>query len=159
MGMSISDLMGDKGSGGGSSQSPHVSELEFDSMDTMGDASIKALIDQWRERPLCFKSNGELIIVIPRDISYVESRGRLLKIHLIGVEEPVSGYFTIRRLRQLLPTSFVQCHKSYLVNLAHIFKLSGDAVVLRSGEMVPVSQRRRADLVKRIGIYARDVAE
>ena len=42
-----------------------------------------------------------------------------------------------------LPASFIQCHKSFLVNMDHVKELKADSVVLSSNQVVPVSQKRR----------------
>lgn len=113
--------------------------------------------DKALERPLCLHHGRELYLVTPTSIRYVESRARVLKLHVADAEEPVSVYMTIAQLERELPETFVQCHKSYLVNLDYVFKLSGDAITLRTGEKIPVSQRKRSELVSCLCRYGREV--
>lgn len=47
---------------------------------------------------------------------------------------------------QLPGNLFYRCHKTYLVNLRHIKGLEHHVVVLKSGEKLPVSRRKWADL-------------
>lgn len=42
-----------------------------------------------------------------------------------------------------LPASFIQCHKSFLVNMDHVKELKADSAVLSSNQVVSVSQKRR----------------
>ena len=47
-------------------------------------------------------------------------------------------------IKRLTPGMFVQCHKSYIVNLDHIQELrwADDLIVLENGEELPISRRR-----------------
>lgn len=72
-------------------------------------------------------------------IAYIESDGRKARIHCRdGVFET---YAKLSDLLGLLPTSFVQCHKSFLVNLDHVARIEPDKFLLKSDEEVPVSRR------------------
>ena len=55
-------------------------------------------------------------------------------------------YATLGQMLDMLPECFVQCHKSYLVNMACIVELRPGSVLLRSGREVPVSQRQRTSV-------------
>lgn len=89
-----------------------------------------------------------------RDITYVEAFGKRLVIHtdsaLSGVNaEPVSGYTLSRILSLIDDPSFVQCHKSYIVNknhIAQIHKTERQIVLKGSGEKIPVGNKYQADL-------------
>lgn len=47
---------------------------------------------------------------------------------------------------------FFRCHKSYLVNMRQISKISTNTITLTTGETIPVSKYRRKDF---LGTYAR----
>lgn len=42
----------------------------------------------------------------------------------------------------MLDSRFVQCHKSFIVNLSCAVELKADSIVLYNGESVPVSARK-----------------
>lgn len=115
-----------------------------------------------RTRPLCLKHAGTIYMVSPDEITYAESRGRTLSIYTKDEGAPPVGpirvTMTLEHLRRLLPDSFVQCHKSFLVNLAQVSQLSDDTITLRGGSTVPVSQRRRAAVLQQLLGYGRCVA-
>lgn len=48
---------------------------------------------------------------------------------------------SIAQLAERLGTDFVCCHRSYLVNLAHIGAIGKDGIVLDGGGTIPVSRR------------------
>lgn len=107
------------------------------------DALAKALanVEKLRERPLAVRANGHELLLYPQKISYLESDRRKVRIHTGA--EIVETYGSLADLARKLPASFVQCHKSFLVNMAFIAELRADEAHLLSGECVPVSQRRR----------------
>lgn len=81
------------------------------------------------------------MLVEPSRISYIESDRRKVRIHA-GAEE-IEAYASLSDLAAELPASFIQCHKSFLVNMDHVKELKADSVVLSSNQVVPVSQKRR----------------
>ncbi|MEF2656256.1 MAG: LytTR family DNA-binding domain-containing protein [Eggerthellaceae bacterium] len=77
------------------------------------------------------------------DIAYVESLRRKLRIH--AVNEVIDVYGSLAYAASVLPDQFVQCHKSFIVNLDYVSELNKSAFVMASGEEVPVSQTKRKD--------------
>lgn len=93
------------------------------------------------ERPVMIKTRMGESVVSPHRISYVESDKRQLVIHL--VEGTLRTYGKLSDLIDLLPGRFIQCHKSFLVNLGYVAGMGREELVLTTGEQVPVSQKRR----------------
>ncbi|HIW75932.1 MULTISPECIES: LytR/AlgR family response regulator transcription factor [Gordonibacter] len=113
-----------------------VNQRDFD------DALDKALSRLEAAHPsLVVRSGGRVVLVDPRKLAYVESDRRKAHLHLPG--EVIDTYAALADLIAELPSSFVQCHKSFLVNMDHIAELSQDSVRLMSGEVIPISQKRR----------------
>lgn len=112
-----------------------------------------------RMRPLCLRRSGSIYVVEPNDIVYAESHARTLSLHLRGMAgrpaQQLDLSISLDRLARLLPSWFVQCHKSFLVNLHYVSQCTDDHMVLKNGERVPVSQRRRAHVVQRLCDYGR----
>lgn len=96
------------------------------------------------ERPLRLRANGAERVVRPRDIRYVESDLRRVRVHLRdGVLE---SYGKLSDLERVLPRRFVRCHQSFLVNLDYVESLETSDVRLTGGETVPVSRRHRVEV-------------
>lgn len=77
--------------------------------------------------------------VLLADILYVSVSGRTSRIHLH--QEQVLTNRTLNQLaEQLPPERFFRCHRSYVVNGAHVRKLTGRTLELDNGEQVPVSE-------------------
>lgn len=53
---------------------------------------------------------------------------------------------SLSEIQRLLGADFIRCHRSYLVNLAHIARLSKTEVILDTGKILPLS-RNAAPLV------------
>lgn len=91
--------------------------------------------------PLAVRSEGRIVRVDPREITHIESKRRKAVIYTGG--EQLETYASLAGLLESLPGCFVQCHKSFLVNLSHVAELQRDGAVLFSDEVVPVSKKRR----------------
>jgi len=115
-----------------------------------------------RNRPLCLRYRGVIYLVRPSEIQYAENRARALLIYLDekshGESEPIAVNMSLEQFMQFLPGNFLQVHKSFLVNLDYVFMFANDAIVLRSGKTIPVSQRRRQYVIKEIYRYGRDIS-
>ncbi|QOX64901.1 response regulator transcription factor [Anoxybacterium hadale] len=76
-------------------------------------------------------------------IYYLESRGHQLTIHT--AEESLTCYERLENMKERLPRSFHQCHKSYLVNMDYIRLIQQQGILLKTGEKLPVSKAKYAD--------------
>jgi DNA-binding LytR/AlgR family response regulator len=63
--------------------------------------------------------------------------------------EPLLERFTLKELMEELPgINFLQIHKSYLVNVAHIKEIRSSHVWLSTNKFLPVSRTFKPELVK-----------
>ena len=106
------------------------------------DALEKAIvnIESGLTRPFGVKVGGRTIRVVPSEIEYIKSERRKVRIHL--TDSVIEVYESLGNIETMLPSVFIQCHKSYLVNLEKIVEMRCDGVDLVSGATIPVSQKR-----------------
>ncbi len=102
-----------------------------------------ALQDKSLELPLIAKTRQMSRTVYPAHVSCIESDLRKVRIHM--GEEVVEVYGKLSEMLKKLPRRFVQCHKSFAVNLGYVERLEKEYVVLATGERIPVSQKRRKE--------------
>lgn len=75
-------------------------------------------------------------------IRYLESQGRKLVFHC--QEGELTCYASLADYLPRLPPRFVQCHKSFCVNLDYVAALETSRLILDRDEPIPISQARRA---------------
>lgn len=98
------------------------------------------------------KTKDGLVSVPFSKIEYIENASRTLDVHLTD-GETVKSIF-IRKsfdeeIKQLLNSkSFLHVHKSFIVNLKYIKKLTSDSIIMESGKCIPVSKTRTAGVKK-----------
>lgn len=125
-------------------------EQDFD--DALDQALAVLAVEMFR--PFNVRSDGKVVSLLPRQISYIESDRRKLRIHM--GDRVVETYATIAEISEKLPDVFVQCHKSFLVNMDYIAEFGSGTLLLRTGESVPVSQKRRKDVREEFLTYIRN---
>lgn len=110
--------------------------------DDFADALDKALANLKARsmRPFGVKVGGRIIRVVPSDIEYIESDRRKVRIHT--AEGVIEAYESLSGIESKLPSVFVQCHKSFLVNMEKVVEMRSDGLDLVSGATIPVSQKR-----------------
>ena len=96
------------------------------------------------ETPLTLRAKGVERVVRPSDILYLESSLHALRVHT--AREVVETYGKLADVLSRLPRRFVRTHQSFAVNLDAVRSLESTAVMLVSGENVPVSRRMRASV-------------
>ncbi len=79
------------------------------------------------------------------EILYLESHRNTLTIHTLG--EKIKQNSTIKEALQRLPGKFIQCHKSYIVNLNRAFSIASDFITMDTGEKIPVSKKYRINIL------------
>lgn len=90
-------------------------------------------------RMLLVKKRQDQIFVPTDDILFLSVMGRKLTIKTLHDSIEVNG--SLSEYIKQLPKYFVQCHKSYCINLRHIRKIhSHNEVLLSNGENLPIGR-------------------
>ena len=94
---------------------------------------------------------GVIHVVSAVSLLYVESRGHVVR--LFTDEEHLESYDKLDNLTSQLDGRFLQCHKSYLVNLDRVRQFRGDSFLMENGAQIPISQSRRKEVRRRFLTY------
>jgi two-component system, LytTR family, response regulator len=95
---------------------------------------------------------GEQQTLALAEISFIESLGNYVRIHFTAKRIPLTVYGSLREmLEQLSGTSFIQIHKSFVLNTNAASQISGNTVLLTSGEQLPVGRKYQLLLTQHIG--------
>lgn len=118
---------------------------------------IKSRFDQsglLEEEPIMFETEGQRILLKPKEITYIESLDHKIKVKTQHYHD-LMIYKDLRSLEERLTSrGFFRCHRSYLVNTSYIkmidrIRYSYD-IVLNSGERIPLSRRHFTELKSRM---------
>lgn len=96
--------------------------------------------------PIAYK--GHTTFVAVEDIEYVESK--LRKVVIKTDADEFEMYATVADTVKALPESFVQVHKSFVVNLDAVTRIDSAQIVMRSGCTVPIGQRYKEAMKQRM---------
>ena len=94
---------------------------------------------------------GAIHVVSAVSLLYVESRGHIVR--LFTDEEQLESYEKLDNLTAQMDSRFLQCHKSYLVNLDRVRQFRGNCFLMENGTQVPISQSRRKEVRQRFLAY------
>ncbi len=104
-----------------------------------------------QEDYIFFKADYKIIKVNVSDIVYVESMSEYLKIYVSGETAPKLVLLSMAKLLEKLPeTRFVRVHRSYIVNLAHIWEVSRGVIEMDNGKTVPIGDSYRQGLLLKL---------
>ncbi len=101
---------------------------------------------------LMISANRQIQKVFLKDILYIESIGRIIKIHCNN--GTLETYEQIGILEDKLSDKFFfRCHKCFLVNLNFVDAFNKTEVRLENGEKIMLAKRRYEDFQKAILSY------
>lgn len=90
-------------------------------------------------QPVLINLNGENIRIPTDEIMVCESFA-----HTIVITTKTKTYearLSITEIEKMLDDSFIRCHRSYIVGIRHISRITKTDVILDSGKAVPLSRR------------------
>jgi len=87
-----------------------------------------------------FKSNNLDVVFHLNEITHFESYKRLVIVHLENNEKHEFYYKLSDLTNELKDKNFVLIHRSYLVNLQYIKKISSDETLLKTNVVLPISR-------------------
>ena len=108
------------------------------------DRAVAAI--QKAERAVLLPVAGEMRRLPVGQVAYVEAFS-----HTVAVTteaDTVQVKMPISEIEKLLGEGFIRCHRSYLVGLKHIARLSKTEVILDSGKALPLSRSAAASVHK-----------
>ena len=98
------------------------------------------------EEVLFLQINGEMIKLATNEIFYIEVFSHACTIYSKDGNFEVK--MSISELEAKLGESFIRVHRSYLVNIGQVKRISKTEVFLEDGMIVPLSRRKYADVNK-----------
>ena len=131
---------GKAGSIGISIRHPHTETAGPPPQPAEKPAETTAAAEQWED--YIINERDQHFVLRYAEIIFIEARGHYLLFHLAGAEEiPTLRAKLSDVLSSLPPTLFVQCHRSYAVNLLHIRRFTKNMILVSNGPSLPVSQK------------------
>ncbi len=98
-------------------------------------------------KKLCFSRGGGTVCFRPEEILFFESSYRKLYVHTDSGTEEL--YAIIDNVMEEAGGRFIQCHKSFLVNLDRVSSMEHKFFVMDNGEHVPISRGRAEETRKK----------
>lgn len=90
------------------------------------------------------------------EILYIESIRDYQYIHLKKEKEPLKVHWRMNQLEEGLKNfGFLRIHQGYLVNYRYIRKFGADTVELQNGSALPVSRRKRKEILQEYMRFSR----
>lgn len=92
---------------------------------------------------LFIKSEGRMVRIALNEIIYAEGMSEYVKLHLKAgdnekKEHSVITLYSMKKLEERLPGTFMRIHRSYIINLKCIGEVSRSRVTLNNGTVLPI---------------------
>ena len=107
-----------------------------------GMASVQSQVDY-----IFVKSGYKLVKIFLTDILYVE--GMRDYQYIVTQKEKVVASHSISELENVLPDSFIRCHKSYIVSIPGIVSIERDRIKI-GNKYIPIGDSYKDEFYKRI---------
>ena len=120
-------------------------------------ARATKLLEMRKEHGIVIQKNSSIYVVDMLSLLYVESQGRTIRVYTDS--EVLETYDKIANLNYRLDRRFLQCHKSYLINMERVQKYCGDKFIMSNGAEIPISQSKRKEVRAKFLEYMGDAAK
>lgn len=106
------------------------------------------------EKEIFIKKSNALVKIKYNDIYWIEALENYVVINTIN--EKFTIHFTMKSIETQLPLSlFKRVHRSFIVNIKHIFSIEDNAIVIKTNEgkrIVPIGKSYREKLLREINL-------
>lgn len=120
------------------------------------DRAVAAI--QKAERVLLLPVGGEMLRLPVGQVQYAEAFSHTVAI--VTGTDAIQVKMSISEIEKMLGDGFIRCHRSYLVGLKHVARLSKTEVILDNGKALPLSRSAAAAVHKAfISYYTGDKDE
>ena len=96
------------------------------------------------EEKLLIRQKGTVQAIPIREIYYLESKGHHVIVHTR--KEDVEVYGRLDSIKDKLPKCFLQCHKSYVVNMNDILFIDKNEILLKGEHRVNISRAKYGEV-------------
>lgn len=119
--------------------------------------ALERMLEQSRKNAQVYVAEGreESVRVYLIDILYIESCGHYTRIHTMDGEVIESRQGISEAAAVLTRSSFLMPHRSYLVNIPHIAKITKKDVCMDNGDLVPIARGRWEEINRAYMAYYR----
>ncbi|MCM1063158.1 MAG: LytTR family DNA-binding domain-containing protein [Eubacterium sp.] len=124
------------------------SQIDRDLEQILGDIRKELTGDDF----FSFRKNKEIRRVRLREVLYLESDRRLIRIKYDRGEETFYGSLD-DVAEELAGKGFLRCHKSYLIHMDRVKHFSGEKVTLEDGSVLPISRSYGKEVRKELTLY------
>lgn len=113
---------------------------ESELISLLEDAFLK--MEKEKSSSLIIKTNGNLTRVQLHTIQYIESIKHTINFHLSN-NEIISCYGTINEFSEILlsDSRFSKCHKSFIINMDYVTRISNNDFVMPDKTLIPISRQ------------------
>lgn len=95
---------------------------------------------QKKPETILINSNGENILLQINEIMYIEANNHICNIYTPTTQLIINK--PLKKFSSLLSKNFIQSHRSYIINLKYIKKITKTDIVLDNNSSVPLSRRK-----------------
>lgn len=105
---------------------------------------VDYVAEKLHEQRYTFRYRGSVIQIPYSKILYFSSANHYTNI--VTTEDKLKQLEPMRSIHAYLPSQFLFCHRTIIINMDHVVMLKGRDLLLSNEETIPVSQKHLADV-------------
>ena len=100
------------------------------------------------------KVDYRYVRVALRDIRFIKGYGEYLQIYVAGNAAPLLTLSSFAAIRECLSDSFLQVHRSYIVNMDRVEQIERNRIVMDADNYIPVGDSYKAAFQQYLGSHS-----
>jgi two-component system LytT family response regulator len=108
----------------------------------LGKSLKKEKENNYQDKVLSYRVNGQIAKILLKDIIYIESLGNYMKLFSNKLNIPIIIYGSLSSIAKDIDSiNFVQIHRSFIVNTHAIQSLTSRTLTMDNGEILPIGRK------------------
>ena len=116
---------------------------------------INHLIESQKKiKQLLVKSKEDTVMINVNHIVYMEAQNQ--DISIVTKDEKYCNRYNLKDYEEELKEyNFIRCHRSYLVNISHIMRISGKEIIMDNSDNIPLSRTKEKKIKEALCEYVK----
>ncbi|MBQ3544450.1 MAG: response regulator transcription factor [Lachnospiraceae bacterium] len=116
---------------------------------------INHLIESQKKiKQLLVKSKEDTVMINVNHIVYMEAQNQ--DIIIVTKDEKYCNRYNLKDYEEELKEyNFIRCHRSYLVNISHIMRISGKEIIMDNSDNIPLSRTKEKKIKEALCEYVK----
>jgi two-component system LytT family response regulator len=103
---------------------------------------------------LFVREEYKYVRVAINEIRYIQAWSEYVKIFMDDLRNPITPYTNFAQIKEKLPESFIQVHRSYIVNMSKVIRIERGRIIMDENTVIPIGDNYKDSVQEYLNLYS-----